>query len=125
MRKLPTLVALSLLGVATAFAERPPRTTSSDTTAVVVQNNRTSPVRVYLDIGNQEVSLGTVNALDVATLVVPRWMVPTDEDVNIFVEPQRGFEMQTGYIDLQRGQHVGIIVPDHNIGFPHFLTPDR
>lgn len=125
MRKLPTLVALSLLGVATAFAERPPRTTSSDTTSVVVQNNRTSPVRVYLDIGSQEVSLGTVNALDVATLVVPRWMVPYDEDVNIFVEPQRGFEMQTGYIDLQPGQHVGIIVPDHNIGFPRFLTPDR
>jgi hypothetical protein len=33
--------------------------------------------------------------------------------------------MQTGYIDLQPGQHVGIIVPDHNIAFPRFLTPDR
>jgi hypothetical protein len=125
MRKLPTLVALSLLGAATAFAEHPPLSRSSDTTSLVVQNNRTAPVRVYLDIGNEEISLGSVKPLDVATLVVPRWLVRNDEEVNIFVEPQRGFEMQTGYIDLQPGEHVGIIVPDRNIGFPKFLTPDR
>ena len=122
MRKLPTLVALSLFGVATAFAERPPR---SDTTSVAVQNNRSAPVSVYLDIGDREVRLGTVNALDVTTFVVPRWLVLNDEDVNIFVEPKNGFEMQTGFIALQPGQHVGIIVPDKNISFPHFETQDR
>ena len=123
MRKLPTLVALSLLGVATAFAERPPR--PSDTTSVVVQNNRTSPVRVYLDIGNQEITLGTVKAMDVATLVVPRWLIHDQEEVNIFVQPRNGFEQETGYIEVEPGEHLGIIVPDHNVGFPRFETPDR
>ncbi len=125
MRKLATLVALSFLGVATAFAERPPRLTPSDTTSVVVQNNRALPVRVYLEIGNQEVKLGSVDAMGVATLVVPRWLVQSGEEVNIFVQPKNGFEMQTGYIDLQPGEHLGIIVPDHNTGFPRFETQDR
>jgi len=123
MRKLPTLVALSFLGVATAFAERPPR--PSDTTSVVVQNNRTSPVRVYLDIGNQEITLGTVKAMDVATLVVPRWLIHDQEEVNIFVQPRNGFEQETGYIEVEPGEHLGIIVPDHNVGFPRFETLDR
>lgn len=122
MRKLATLVALSLLGGATLYAERPPR---SDTTSVMVQNNRAKPVRVYLDLGNREINLGSVKGMDVATLVIPRWLVNGEEDVNIFVEPQNGLEQQTGYIALDPGEHLGIIVPNHNAGFPRFETLDR
>lgn len=121
MWKLPTLVALSLLGVATAAAERPTRT---DTTSVVVQNNRNTPVRVYIDFGNEEITLGSVKPLDVATFVVPRWFVNREEEVNIFVQPQNGLELQTGYVDVRPGAHLGIIVPDHNAGFPRIESPD-
>jgi hypothetical protein len=123
MRSVATLIALSVMGVATVSAASPSRPPTTDVTSVVVQNNRSTPVRVYLDLDNQEITLGRVDGMDTRTFTVPRWLVHGTADVNVFVNPQRGLELQTGQIELQEGKQLGVIVPEHAVGMPREISP--
>jgi hypothetical protein len=120
-RTLLALVALSVVGGATAYGERPPSSPTSDSTTIIVQNDRTKPVAVYLDLGSEEITLGHVNGLDIGTFVVPPWLLFGERSVNVFVHPQGGFDMETGHLELRRGEHLGVLVPEHPIRFPRTL----
>jgi hypothetical protein len=93
-----TLLAIPLLAAGRA-----------DTTEVVVQNNRDVPVTVYLEVGDEDVRLGTVSSRGDSILRVPSYLAV--DDVKIFVEPAGELEESTGDLDLKPGEHLGVVVP--------------
>jgi len=93
-----TLLAIPLLATARV-----------DTTEVVVQNNRDVPVTVYLEVGDEDVRLGTVSSRSDSTLRVPNYLAV--DDVKIFVEPVGELEESTGDLDLKPGEHLGVVIP--------------
>ena len=108
-----TLIALltaPLLGgtLPPAHASRSINDDSSEMTLVVVQNQRKVPVAVYLERGSEDIRLGVVDALAETTFRVPDYVVG---DVQFFVDPRSGLEESTDYVNLEAGEHIGVIVP--------------
>ena len=106
------LVALPLLGGAPterAARAKPTPDDSAQMTLVVVQNDRDVPVTVYLERGNEEVRLGRVGGMSDSTLRVPDFIA--GQDVRFFVQPVGESEESTGLVDLERGEHLGLVIP--------------
>ena len=124
MRGTSRLLVLSFAG-ATALGAQPMSRPPRDTTDVVVQNDRTEPVTVYLETATGEFRLGRVGPLGTADLVVPRWLVGSGAAVDIFVHPRRGFDEDTGELEVRRGDRVGVIVPARDARHAHSVPPAR
>lgn len=84
---------------------------SSDITLVEVQNDRKVPVTVYAQDSWGEIRLGVVPPDSTVTLRVRDTFVRDGEDVDFFVQPHGQPEQETGYLEVRRGERLGIIVP--------------
>jgi len=101
---LATLAGLALLPAAVAA----PTTLQ---TVVTVRNDLDQPVKVYLEHGAVDVRLGTVAAGASVSFEVPSWLTGDRSAVDLWVHPVRGFDQNTGPIELRTGEHLEVIVP--------------
>jgi len=110
MLTLIALLAAPLLGGASPPAPPSPRIDddSSAMTLVVVENRRNVPVTIYVERGMEDIRLGVVDPLSDTTLRVPDYVVG---DVQFFVDPRSSAEESTEFVNLEAGEHIGVIVP--------------
>jgi hypothetical protein len=85
-------------------------TDSSHVTLVEVQNDRSVPVTVYAQDSWGEIKLGVVPADSTVTLRLRDDFVSRG-DVDFFVQPRGQLEQETGYLEMHRGERLGIVVP--------------
>jgi NADPH-dependent ferric siderophore reductase len=83
---------------------------SSNVTLIEVQNDRHVPVAVYAQDAYGEVELGVVPADSTVTLRLRDAFVGRG-DVDFFVHPKGAPDQDTGYLDVRRGERLGIVVP--------------
>jgi len=102
---------------ASAFAMDKPRhprhqasIDSSNATLIEVQNDRRVPVAVYAQDSWGEVELGVVPPDSTLTLRLSDALVGRGE-VDFFVHPKGAPDEETGYLDVRRGERLGILVP--------------
>ena len=99
-----------------------PSTPSGTMTAVIppeeladatltVDNPRAMAVTVFAEQGPFDVRLGQVPAHSRATLRFPKSVVLPDESIEIFVHPERGFDLSSDMLQVRRGEHLGLRVP--------------
>jgi hypothetical protein len=106
-----TAMAALVSGRAMAADHRHHQPASADSTTATVENDLDHPVVVYLEAAGREVRLGTVSPESDSTFTLPRWIVTvTGQEVDFFVHPAKGFDQDTGMLDLRRGEHLGIEV---------------
>jgi hypothetical protein len=138
MKTLLTSLALSLATVASVSYAQPtlslrpagvpvlhiaaPRDSSDAMTAFIppderaeatltVENERNVPVIIYAEEGDFDHELGRIGAHDESTLVLPAWLSGPGQGVRLFVHPVNGFDLASGPLDIERGEHIGIRVP--------------
>ena len=85
-------------------------TDSSHITLVEVQNDRHVPITVYAQDSWGEIKLGVVPADSTVTLRLRDDFVSRG-DVDFFVQPRGQPEQETGYLEMHRGERLGIVVP--------------
>ena len=83
---------------------------SAAMTLVVVENDRRVPATVYLERGAEDIRLGIVGAVGDTTLRIPDYLA--DGEARFFVEPAGEIDESTGSIDIERGKHVGLVIPE-------------
>src|SRR5262245_47268340 len=103
------LLTLPLLGGAPSATPTPAPLDSTAMTLVVVQNARRVPATVYLERGGEDVRLGVVGAFGDTTLRIPDYLA--EGEVRFFVEPTGQLEEGTGPVDVERGTHIGLVIP--------------
>ena len=106
------VAAMLSLGASRASAadHRRHQPDQSDSTTATVENDLNQPVIVYVEVGNEEVRLGTVPAEGDSTFALPRWLVRTSREMDFFVHPAKGLDQDTGPVDIHQGEHLGIEV---------------
>ena len=109
MPTLVTLLAVQMLVGASSGHSAPAADDSTDMTVVVVQNERQVPVTVTVERGDEDVKIGVVSAESDSTLRLPNYLV--GGDIRFFVEPVGQRELSSEPLEIQRGEHVGLIVP--------------
>ncbi len=83
---------------------------------VTVQNDRTTPVTVYLEAAGIDRRLGVVAAGDVATLQLPAWAVNGKSTVRLLARPEgAGVSVATPLFPLSGAVRVGLLVPPSGI----------
>ena len=92
-------------------ASPPPR---SDT-QIKVQNDRPVSVDVYVQNGYFDTKVGTVAPDGVTSLDVPKYL--EGHDVQIFVRPAIGLELETPDVTLPTHGHLDILVPNNDVGY--------
>jgi hypothetical protein len=106
----------TLARVASAQVPQPqrlPATTTIDTVnAVTVQNDRKTPVSVYMDVGTLDHRLGVVPARDSRSLALPAWALYRHLRVQLFVraDGEPGF-LSTPAFSLEAPMRVALLVP--------------
>jgi len=83
---------------------------SASATLIEVQNDRHVPVVVYAQDSWGEVELGVVPPDSTVTLRLSDAVVERGE-VDFFVHPKGAPDQETGYLDVRRGERLGILVP--------------
>ena len=113
MSSLMTLLSIPFLSFAPVAVRTasPAAVDSSEMTTIVVQNENAVPITVYAQSAFGELKLGVVGPWDVQTLRVPDAVVEDRASVDFFVQPKQGREQDSGYLELHRGEHLGLIVP--------------
>lgn len=104
-----TLLAVQMIVGASPGHSAPAKDDSTDMTVVVVQNERRVPVTVTAEYGDEDIKLGVVSAESDSTLRVPSYLV--GREVKFFVQPAGQIELSSEPVEIQRGAHVGVIVP--------------
>ncbi|MBV6520407.1 MAG: hypothetical protein MNPFHGCM_00514 [Gemmatimonadaceae bacterium] len=84
---------------------------STDMTLVTVQNDESNPIRVYVEAAVGEFHLGTVQADSLATLRIPALVAQDGAAVKFFVHGMGAEEQDSGYLEIERGDRIGLIVP--------------
>jgi hypothetical protein len=82
-----------------------------ETTTVTVNNLRETGVTVFVEYLDFDYRLGTVPAHQEKTLYIPESVVAQQEGVEIFVHPERGFDLASEYFQLTPGAHLLVRVP--------------
>jgi hypothetical protein len=104
-----TLLSLPLLASTPSAPRASAPEDSAAMTLVVVENDRRVPATVYLERGDEDIRLGVVGAFGDTTLRIPDYLA--EGDVRFFVEPAGEIDESTGLVDLERGKHVGLVIP--------------
>lgn len=100
-------LALAAPPVATAVVPGAP-----DSTTVTVRNDRPDRVTMYLEQGDFDLRLGTVEAKATVTLHLPEAVVREQRQVEIFAHPEgAGFDLAGQSLPVEPGGHLDIVVP--------------
>jgi hypothetical protein len=78
---------------------------------LTVDNPRATPVTVFAEQGPFDVRLGQVPAGGRVTLLFPKAAMLPDQTIQIFVHPERGFDLASASLHVHRGAHLGLTVP--------------
>ena len=81
------------------------------TTTVTVQNPRAVPVTVFVERGDFDARIGTVPADHEVTLRIPEYLTLDKPSIQIFVHPERGFDLASQAFDLKPDAHLLVKVP--------------
>ena len=81
-----------------------------------VNNIRDVPVVVYLDRGNFETRLGTVEAHQKVKLPLPPYVEDGDQ-IDVIVHPEGGVDLASGNMTVHFGKELYVWVPDNNVGY--------
>lgn len=106
------LTLIALTGSPTAPSKTPSAADSANMALVEVQNDRSQPVTVYAEGAEGEFKIGEVPPDSVITLRVPDLVVGGGAEVDFLVHPKGGFDEDSGYLELRRGEKLGLVVPD-------------
>jgi hypothetical protein len=83
---------------------------------VTVQNDRSTPVTVYLESAGFDRRLGVVAAGEVATLPLPAWAVNGRRTVRLLARPEgSGVSVATPFFAVSGVVRVGLLVPPSGI----------
>jgi len=105
-----TLLSVPLLGGTWPASRASAPEDSAAMTLVVVENDRRVPATVYLERGSEDIRLGTVGAFGDTTLRIPDYLA--DGEARFFVEPAGEIDESTTSVDIERGKHVGLVIPE-------------
>jgi hypothetical protein len=83
---------------------------------VTVQNNRPVPVDVYVERGDLDMRVGTVNAEQEGVLPLPAWL-ENGESVRIVVHPKRGIDLESPDVRIPRTGTLPVLVPLNDTGY--------
>jgi len=103
------LVMICLLSLSPSSTAKPPVNRAIPT--ATVENDRDTPVEVYVEVGDAELHLGRVPANGEETFNLPSWLANFPRTVDFFVHPAKGFDQDTGPLELGPTEHLGILVP--------------
>ena len=78
---------------------------------LTVENPRSAAVTVFLEQGDFDVRLGSVNAKSTKTLRLPPGWANEHSSVDIFVEPAHGIDLASQRLELSAHSHLGLRVP--------------
>jgi hypothetical protein len=122
-----TMITTFLLTAATSTAvlaapptaRANPATLVPDTSAVTltVQNNRNVPVTVFAERGDLDIRIGEVSALRTSTLPMPSWVTDDGNELQIFVHPEGGIDLNAEVFDVHPGSHLALEVPNNATGY--------
>ncbi len=112
------LATLSTEGAAQQTQPQPPtrlpvtRVIGDTMKLVTVQNDRSTPVAVFLQAGGIDRRLGVVAAGDVATLPLPAWAVNGRSTVRLLARAEgAGFGVATPSFPVSGSVRIGLLVP--------------
>jgi len=89
-----------------------PNTALPDSSAILtVQNNRNVPVTVFVEQGQLDVRVGMVPAMRTATLALPNWVTDERDELQIFVHPEGGIDLNAEVMAVKPGAHLALEVP--------------
>lgn len=80
-------------------------------TTVTVQNLRNQPVMVFVERGEFDVRVGTAPANQETTLALPEYLARDRDDIEIFVHPEHGMDLNSQTFQLKPGAHLLVKVP--------------
>ena len=107
---LPVLVPLNNLGYRPQPHDVIP-TPGPDATTLTVENSRDQPVDIYVQRGEFDTHLGTVEPLHFRTFDLPPSLAREEADVQVFVLPRSGFELSSPFFLLTPHAHLEVKVP--------------
>lgn len=117
-RRLASVLLCSVTLVGVAEGQEPQRLPATTTTtgemasAVTVQNHRSVPVTVYIEFGQFDRRLGTVDANANKSLALPRWALAGHSSVRLYVHPEGALKnLGTQQLSLKAPTHLALIVP--------------
>jgi len=104
---------------APASARANPATLAPDTSSVTltVQNNRNVPVTVFAERGDLDIRIGEVPALRTTTMPMPNWVTDEGDELQIFVHPEGGMDLNAEVFDVHAGAHLALEVPTNPNGY--------
>jgi len=104
------LLTCTLFGPAAAQQGNQARTT------LTVDNTRDVPVVVYLERGDFDLRLGTVNPHTNQVLDLPKTM-QDGEEIQVFVHPEGGMDLATQDLTVTKGGNLTVLVPVNETGY--------
>jgi hypothetical protein len=108
---LPLLTAaLALVGVAMpASAQSAYQVTGKS--ELIIQNNRSVPVTIYLESGPFERQLGRVEAMRSASFSVPEHLLREGETIDLLIEPRGQLALKAKAFVSDDVTQLGLVVP--------------
>lgn len=94
-----------------AWAQGTGRQAAPQQATVRVQNDKKVPVTVFIDRGEFDVRVGVVGPMQTATLKLPSWVVNGGSDVQLFVQPEGGNDLESQDFPVHPGVQLGVLVP--------------
>ena len=107
---LPILVPLNNSGWIPQPREYIPNP-GTNTTTLTVDNQRDQSVDVTVEFGEFDKDLGTVEPDHIHTFDLPKWLARDERDVQVFIHPQKGFDLSSQYVQLKPHAHLEVKVP--------------
>jgi hypothetical protein len=122
MFALLTTLAMSATSAAPAIGSHAhpltPEPTPPPATSVIVQNDRSRPVTVYVEQDGFDQRLGTVGAVATATIPLPSVIAEGRQDFQFVVHPKDGFDVTTPDVTVRPGGRIGVLVPPRGEALP-------
>jgi len=80
--------------------------------SVTVQNDRKVPVEVFMDYGEFDRRLGTVGAMQTATLPLPTWATEGHESIRLFAHPEgEADDLESRWFSLKPPARLALMIP--------------
>lgn len=108
-----TIAGLLIAPLVAGSSPRPPKTgvvDSASMTLVVVQNEQKVPVTLYVQNDASDTRIAVISPMTDTTVRIPDYLVEAGE-VTFFVHPDHALDESTSPIPVERGEHIGLIVP--------------
>ena len=83
----------------------------ADATTLTVENSRDQAVDVYVERGDFDTRIGTVEPMNFRTFDLPQSLAREEADVRIFLQPKAGIELASQFFLLTPHAHLEVKVP--------------